>query len=217
MNILFYDINLINLKNYVGDLILNVSEKHSVILMYDEYNSSADLHFQNINCKLIKCTKLSYNGMVELFRSLAPDLVVVNAQRISDSALLAIAKKSDVETLMIQHGMYIPFMKRERFFFFKKIAKTFKYLLYSNIVSKAINESSAKVFYAFYRVFVKGEPYRETIFFHDEINADNVFVYGDYWKDYHATNFGYQYGCQQTIGYHDLSKVGLIKGKPCEY
>ena len=211
MNILFYDIHLINLKNYVGDLICLLSEKHTITLLYDEYSDVGFEYFEDVNCRLIKCNRISYVKINDLLTQVQPDLVIVNAQRISDSSLISIAKKRQITTLMIQHGMYIPFMKREKFFFLQKFVKTFKYFLHSQVVAKAIQENRMNVFFSFFRVFVKGDVYKSQIYFKDKINADFVFVYGDYWKKYHADNFGYSPAQQYTIGYHELCKANIIK------
>jgi hypothetical protein len=216
MKIIFYDINLLNHKKYIGDIIDNMILDNNIFIMYDEYNEEGYNYFKNKNCVLIHNKFITYRGIKKNLTNLNPDLLIVNAQRLSDSAYVAISKQLNIKTIMIQHGMYIPFMKRERFFFLKKISKTIKYFMYSQAIAKVVNENGLKVFKKFLQTFVKGKIYKDSINFYNSVNVDYVLVYGEYWKQYHYDIFGYDLEQQMVIGYHELNKIDDIKNKKFE-
>lgn len=218
MTIMFYDINLLNHKKYIGDIINNMmlNSHNSVFIMYDEYDQEGYEYFQNKNCKLIKNRSITYGGIKKNLQKIQPDVLIVNAQRLSDTAYVSVAKQIGIKTVMIQHGMYIPFMKRERFFLIKKLLKTLKYFMYSQVIAKAINRNGLDVFSRFLQTFAKGKTYKEVVDFTETINVDYVLVYGEYWKQYHHDIFGYSLEQQTVIGYHELNKVDAIKSKEFE-
>jgi len=218
MTIIFYDINLLNQKKYIGEIInrLILDRQNDIIVMYDEYNEEGFKFFLNKRCKVVKNTALSYTGMRAKLLYYQPNVFVVNAQRLSDTAYVTVAKSLMIKTMMIQHGMYIPFLKRERFYLFKKIHKTFKYFLYSQVIAKTLGYNGVLVFRDFYKTFISGEIYKKSISYTSKINVDNVLVYGEYWKKYHNDIFGYESRQQHIIGYHELNKVNEIREKPFE-
>lgn len=214
MKIIFYDINLLNHKKYIGDIInLCISNKDEVFILYDENNQEGFDYFRDKDCKIIKNTSITYKGIKNTLNNISPDILMVNAQRLSDSAFVAVAKNMNIKTGMIQHGMYIPFMKREKFYLLKKAVKTLKYFMYSQVIAKAINENGIEVFTKFVKTFIKGAIYKEVVDFYYKINVDFVLVYGEYWKEYHRDIFGYSFEQQYIIGYHELNKIDKIKSK----
>lgn len=208
--ILFYDITSINFRKYIPDVIDMISELESIeiLLCYDEEDVESVDYYKNKGISTYK-TKLfeNNNQIIDKFK---PDLLVVNAQRISDTNIIAYAKKQGVKSIMIQHGMYIPFMKRESSFFVTKILKTLKYIYYVRSIAKIVKRRKKSVFMDFFNVFVKGGNYKNTIKYHDELNTDHVLVYGEYWKEYHSNNFGYKLDQQHVIGYHELNRISTI-------
>lgn len=216
MTIIFYDINLKNLKVYISDIVDRLIETDNVILLYDEFDKEGYEYYKNKNCIILRNKAVTYNAIRKKLLAFNPDLLVVNAQRLSDTAFVSVAKQLGIKTVMIQHGMYIPFMKREKFFLIKKIFKTIKYFLYSQVIAKAVNKNGIEVFKKYLQTFIKGKIYKEAIDFHKQINVDLVLVYGEYWKQYHKDIFGYELNQQKVIGYHELKKVSSILSKPYE-
>jgi len=218
MKIMFYDIALINLKKYIGDVVCRIIEDESidVILLYDEFSEEGYNFYKNKRCRMIKNRCFFYSQVKGFLVSEKPNLFMVNAQRLSDSAFLSVAKKLEIKTGMIQHGMYIPFLKRERFFFIKKMIKTLKYFLYSQIIAKSMDKNGINVFRKYYSTFIKGKIYKDAIDFTDKVNTDFVLVYGEYWKDYHHDIFGYSKDVQKIIGYHELNRLKEIKEQEFE-
>ena len=218
MKIIFYDINLLNQKKYIGDIVNYYIDNTDVdvIILYDEFDKTGFEFFKDKQCQLIHNNAFTYSGIKKLLKKNNPELFMVNAQRLSDSAFVTVAKTIGIETGMIQHGMYIPFMQRERFYLIKKVFKTLKFFMYSQVIAKAIDLNGIEVFKKYLKTFVKGEVYKKAIDFTDKVNTDFVLVYGEYWKEYHRDIFGYQLEQQDVIGYHELNKLTLILSKPFE-
>ena len=218
MIVVFYDINLLNLKKYIGDIVCRLVEDKdvSVTLLYDEFSQEGSDFYKDKNCRIIRNKAVSYASIKKLLETEKPDLFMVNAQRLSDTAFVTVAKKMGIKTGMIQHGMYIPFLKRENFFLVKKILKTIKYFLYSQVIASALNKNGIDVFRRFFSTFVKGRIYKYAIDFTNEINTDFVLVYGEYWKQYHHDIFGYSFESQHIIGYHELNRIPVILSQPFE-
>ena len=83
-------------------------------------------------------------------------------------------------------------------------------MYYVRSIAEIVKKRKNSVFIDFFNVFVKGVNYKNTIEYHDELNTDYVFVYGEYWKEYHSNNFGYRLDQQHVIGYHELSRIDSI-------
>src|SRR5690606_2224474 len=60
-------------------------------------------------------------------RDLEIDAAFINAQRIPDDMVVLAARKEGVPTFMLQHGMYIPFLRREPSFFLRRLAKSVRF------------------------------------------------------------------------------------------
>ncbi|WP_417360034.1 hypothetical protein [Gallaecimonas pentaromativorans] len=216
-SIAFYDVNLLNHKNYIGDIICEfVSNGYSVTLFYDEFSQEGFDFFKCLDVKIIRNGLVSKRTIEKKLLESRASTLIVNAQRLGDTAFVTVAKEMGIKTGMIQHGMYVPFMKRERFFLVKKAIKTLRYFIYSFIISKALDRKFNEVLKCFLNTFVKGGIYKDSIPFHEEVNTDYVLVYGPYWKDYHRDIFGYRSAQMFDLGYHELSKIDETKNKKME-
>ncbi|MEO3738656.1 polysialyltransferase family glycosyltransferase [Shewanella baltica] len=214
MKIAVYDVNLINHMNYIGDLIKEFRTRNvEIVAFYDEYNSKAYLYLTELGVECIQIRRISYDIITKLLIRNNISLLVHNAQRLGDTAFVCVAKTLGVKSVMIQHGMYVSNLKREPSLFFLKVIKTLRYIQYSRVVAKAINLPFLRVFKAFFSHFVMSVDYTEAIDFYHKINSSHVLVYGEFWKEYHSNNFGYEKKCLSVIGYHELLKVDLIKSK----
>ncbi|WP_105167365.1 polysialyltransferase family glycosyltransferase [Pseudoalteromonas sp. T1lg23B] len=215
MNIGIYDVNLINHKNYIGSIISELRlQGHSIVAFYDQYNDEAFNFLDSLSVQCIHVKHVSYNYINGLLKNNEIDILVHNAQRLGDSAFVTVAKNLSIKSIMIQHGMYIPHLKRHKSLFINNIYKTFRYAQYSKVVAKAIGASFPFVFKSFLKHFVKSVDYTKAIPFFNDVNSSYVFVYGKYWETYHHENFGYDRDVIFDVGYHELRKVDKIKSRP---
>ena len=163
------------------------------------------------NASLLKVERISAFDLLELLRSQNLDRLVVMAQRIPDSCMVSAAKKLSIPTIMYQHGLYIPFMKRQGSLFFTNLIKSFRFLQYAMATANLISVSRAWLLLQYIRLFILGHPFEEVKFPANDVNTDAVLVYGDYWKEYHTENFGYSAGQQYTVGAPDFSDISELQ------
>lgn len=178
--------------------------------LHDFSQSSPD------NSTIVKVKNNSQKSIQKLLLELAPDILIVMAQRVPDSALVAIANKLGIQTVMLQHGLYVPFMKKNNSIFISKMYKALRYLQYSITVAKTINQTPFKVCWAYFNIFTKGKKITQYDLPLKKINTSKVLVYGDYWKRYHQSEFGYSLEQQIIVGYPDLDQLNAIKQNPQE-
>lgn len=163
------------------------------------------------NARLVKVTKISKEAIVELLQRQNLDRLVVMAQRIPDSCLVSAAKSLSIPTIMYQHGLYVPFMKRQGILFIANLVKTFRFLQYAMVTADIISVSRTLLLIQYIRMFVLGHPFKGIEFPADSVNTDYVLVYGDYWKEYHTENFGYSADQQYIVGAPDFSDINQLQ------
>ena len=208
--LLFYDIAGTNFSKYIPDLLeeLNRKKKFQILLAYEEDPNDYGLKFLS----KFKTKKVGLlNRVDKLVMEFNPDVVVVNAQRIPDSFLVSYCNSLGIKTVMIQHGMYNGFLKRETSLFISKIYKSFKYFIYVYRLSKVLKVSMFTLLKQFTNTFIKGMPYKNELSSYDLINTKKIMVYGDYWIKYHVDYFGYNSKQSIVVGYPELKKSFLQK------
>lgn len=216
-NIVFFDLNIIGISRYPLQIANEINKLSDRVFFYFLYEEDPSSRLSEIliklpkNSKVIKIKKPNYIYIKNLLVDINPISLLVMAQRIPDTAIISIANELNIDTYKFQHGLYIPFMKRSIGMFFSKIKKTFRYLKYSLVIAEAIKENKYKVLFDYIDIFIKGKKLSSKLLPYDKINAQKVFVYGEYWKDYHIQEFMYRKEQQITVGYPDLSQLDIIK------
>ena len=190
--ILFYDINKINFFNYIHDVleVMALRSDCRVLLVYEEDSCDAKSEEALRQFESVKVNV--WSKIQRVLYEHAPSLVVVNAQRIPDSLLIACSKAAGVPTLMIQHGMYNGFLARQPSLFVGKLAKTFKYFWYALNIGVVTRKNPISVAFQLMMVFVANKSSSWLSDNLPEIFADTVHVYGDYWIEYHRDFLGYR-------------------------
>jgi len=220
--IAFFDLNIIGIGRYPLQIANEMNINSKDIYFYFLYEEDPDYKLSEIqkklpkNSKLIKIEKPNYNYIKFLMQKIEPDSFLVMAQRIPDSALVSVANELGIKTFKFQHGLYIPFMKRDIKLFISKIIKTIRYLQYSLVIAQATKFSKIEMIKEYINIFLKGKKITDTELPLKKINVDTVFVYGEYWKKYHREEFGYEYEQQIIVGYPDLMQLEQIRKKPQE-
>ncbi len=166
------------------------------------------------NSKLIKIDKINAKNICDLLLCENLDRLVVMAQRIPDSSIVAAAKFVGIKTIMYQHGLYVPFMKREGSLFVINIRKTYRFIRYALTTASIINTSKIKTLQRYINVYIFGKNIVASGFEIDKVNVDKVLVYGEFWKEYHKEQYGYSLNKQITVGAPDFSDLGQIKNTP---
>lgn len=216
INVAVYDVNLLNHKNYIGDLLAEfIRLGVKVYAFYDEYNEEAYEFLNDLGVETLQLKSVNEKSIKLLYQQNAIDILIHNAQRLGDSAFVTVAKSLKIPTCMIQHGMYVPHLKRQKTLFLAKFIKTIRYILYVKVISKSISKPFSQTFKSFYNHFVKNIDYTVAIPFYSAVNSDRVLTYGQYWSNYHVENFGYNKKQLNVIGYHELKNLESFSNLNC--
>lgn len=146
-----------------------------------------------------------------------PTVVVLFAHRLPDVALLVACRNLSIKTVYYQHGLYIPFMKRELSIFFHNSIKTLSYALYAISIGRNIGVGAFKGLLANFRIFIFGKNIYHVGLPLDLITADICLVYGQYWVDYHRDEYGYDPKSIRIVGTPDLSGIDLDSHESMPY
>lgn len=220
--VMFFDLNIVGIGRYPLQIANEMNKNDENIYFYFLYEEDPSNKLQEVsnklptNSKVIKIKKPDYQYIKNLMQVISPNSFLVMAQRIPDSALVSVANELGIKTFKFQHGLYIPFMKRDIKMFVSKIVKTIRYLQYSLVIAKATHFNKFQMLKEYINIFFKGKKITDTNLPIEKINADTVFVYGEYWKEYHTKEFGYGYKQQIIVGYPDLMQLEEIRKKSQE-
>ena len=189
------------------------SPRVTAVYFYEQIDCDVDEVISRLpeNTRLVKVTKISKGAILESLQQQNLDRLVVMAQRIPDSCLVSAAKSLSIPTIMYQHGLYVPFMKRQGSIFIANFVKTFRFLQYAMVTADIISVSRTLLLIKYIRMFVFGHPFKGIEFPADSVNTDYVLVYGDYWKEYHTENFGYSADQQYIVGAPDFSDINQLQ------
>ena len=117
-SVAYFDMNRTILKRYpllIAQQVQELSPDTATHFIYDdECKTSEEELLKEIGflVTLHKARFPSQRAVESLFESVRPDLLVVTAQRLPDTVHVAHAKEVGIPSVMFQHGLYIPFMKR---------------------------------------------------------------------------------------------------------
>jgi hypothetical protein len=212
MNILFYDIVPTNLVRFNKEVIYALEEMHEDVFfffMFEHDDNQSNKHVleaypfaKNIVYSQFK----NINWLKKYMKINNIDVLFINGQRIADDRVVLAAKAEGVASYMLQHGMYIPFLKRDLSFFLGKIKKACSYLSYSWDISSHQN-SRLRIIVDYFRCYVLGRNQVEVGIDRKQLNVDHVFVYSEYWKQFHVNQFGYCKDQQTIVGTLDLKDM----------
>lgn len=222
MNILFYDIVPTNIIRFFRDLVFefkedNVNNKFFFLYEHDDSKSIKDVKSEYYFYEQVGYTQFkSINWFLNYLKEHSIDVLFINGQRIADDRVVLAAKRLNIRTYKLQHGMYIPFLKRDIAFYLSKIKKTISYLYYAVDIG-IHSEKKWKVVANYIRSYVFGSNQIEIGIDRKLVNVDHVFVYSQYWKDFHAKQFGYLRSEQTIVGTPDLMNMSSFLESPIEY
>ena len=147
------------------------------------------------------------NSVATALKKINPDVLVIFAHRIPDLAVMLVAQEMGIKVVYFQHGLYVPFMKRNLVFFMDQLVKTLAYASAAILISKRHDKSWFRGFSALMSVFLLGSKRLSTCFTSGPIVADLALVYGDYWADFHEVEYGYDPTAITVVGAPDLMGV----------
>ena len=219
MKIAFFELTIHGVSRYpsrLSHVLSKHDDAHEFIFYCDhvKYNNENDaLNTLPKNSIIKPIGAPTAKNILNLLKEDQPDCLVVMAQRMPDSAFVIAAKSLGIKTIMYQHGLYIPFMKREAKIFIEHLGKTIRYMRYAMAIGTMTGQGRLKTLLNYINVFVKGKPASDAFEDLNLLNTDKVLVYGDHWKEYHAEQFGYSIDQQINVGYPDLEGISELQNK----
>ncbi len=213
MNYGFFDMNLMGISRYPALIAKDIAAQAPTSSFTFFYEQTGSLSEQEVlallpkNSVLIKVSTVTGRSIKKQLSKCQLKTLTVMAQRIPDTAFVLAAKELGIHTVMYQHGLYIPFIKRETSLLVNQVRKVFRFVCYVNAVSALINKSFITTLFNYIQVFLLGKNITKTGLPFEKLNVERVLVYGEYWKQYHRDVFGYSIEQQDTVGYPELKSL----------
>jgi hypothetical protein len=198
-----YDINAKDIDRY-GVFFLGIEEPPKLMILEDpnEYKYYKTFgkfkDFDNVICS----AWLSIKKLQKLLKENNIKYLLIDAHRIPDVHIIIAAKKLGIKILYIQHGMYIPYMKRQWILFIKKIIKSFRYFYYA--FNSAIEIKDFSLLKKLIDIHIKGKE-RKIIKNYD-IFPDRAAVFSNYWKEWHSKYYFFKENNMFIMGTSDFRK-----------
>ncbi|MBO6523642.1 MAG: hypothetical protein JJ971_07460 [Balneolaceae bacterium] len=184
MKIIFFEIDAINVKRYYLDVLKEVINSNEISILIENEEEERKLKAFGYEFRIECLEKLKGNDIDTLIKN--HDVFIINGQRIPDIYLTQISNSYGIHTVYIQHGLYIPLMKRNAFFFISKLKKTLRYLNYA--IRSSILDSNILLFFRFFLTHTLIEKreynFKKTIGF-----PNRAIVISKYWEEWHKTYY----------------------------
>ena len=213
MCIAIYCVEEVDLYRY-NSLWLKLIEpnKESILLMSDEKIRSSTVSTFAKNFKNVYQYRTNFTGPKAIERKLVKKgvkVLVINALSVPDLRVAkALTNLKDIKLVYLQHGLYIPYMKRNVGFFFKEAKKVISYFYYSlSIVNYYRLIKALKIM----GVFVLGWS-RNNIPDHLLKRVNKSLVFSRYWKSWHRHVYKLNSDFQ-VIGTPDLGTFRYSQNK----
>lgn len=206
-----FDVDAVDIDRFFFEPLLAESPPGIIIiedsLQYDLYKRNGRFRDGNVVCTEFYdidrlCKLLKINNIQKIF---------INAHRIVDIQIIVAARRAGCKVIYIQHGMYIPFMKRTISFFLRKFRKTFRYLYYAFDIAK--NEGDYKVLANLFGIHVLGVQ-RNVLQQKRHFFPDYNLIFSKFWKQWHINNYSFPVDAHYLeIGAHDFRKFKFEKNR----
>ena len=150
----------------------------------------------------VRCSAwMSIASLRDLLRAHDIRFLLIDAHRIPDVHIVLAARAAGSRVLYIQHGMYIPFMKRTLRFFAGKLLKTLRYLYYA--FDSGLHLRSLGLAVDLFRIHVLGAK-RDLLRGRRIIFPDSAAVYSNYWRQWHVAHYAFPPEVLNEMGTPDL-------------
>lgn len=183
--IAFFDMSSVNISRYNSDLLKNFKLNNKLFhALVDDPELVTDLgHY---NYQLHKTSYWNIKKFLNFFREKKISILIVSGQRPADVRVLMAANQLSITIIYKMHGLYIPFMKRDMYFFYDKIFKTIRTLYY--LLDISLHSKSLKLLTGILSSFVFGRS-RKYWANSKSIQPTICLVWSDYWEDWHKNHW----------------------------
>ena len=184
MKVIFFLIDARDAKRYYLDVLPDVLENADVTILIEGSEEATNLHEMGIKFPIQVMGNKSITQLEEMVGK--ADVLFINGQRIPDIVITLLAHRIGVKVAYLQHGMYIPYMKRNAAFFLKDLYKSWRYAKYSMIASK-VDENSKLLFSLIRSHLIDGV--RDYKFRKYDGFPDISLVFSEYWAEWHKEHY----------------------------
>ena len=133
------------------------------------------------------------------------DILFVCAHRIPDMRIIQIAKSLRIRVVYLRHGFYLPFMRRNVYFFVRKLKKSTRFFV-SLLKICVREERPLNTFLAILSSHLLGYS-RVRYCDVQSIFPDVALVFSEYWRDWHIEHYGFSNNVRFIeMGSPDFSK-----------
>ncbi len=206
------DYALLRFPKWISEQIAQKQSTSAFIFIYLEHYSgkNTDLQLLPENNEIHKLSGQVKNADA-ILKKYPQSLLITFALRPPDLYITAKAKQMGIGTFLVQHGVFIPFMKREKLFFAQKLKKIATYLHCSFTISSLAEISFFKILSDIYHIYMSGKKnIANSIFSSADIMPDFAFVYAEYWKMYFSNHYGFTNEQFFVMGCPDLENYKCI-------
>lgn len=127
--------------------------------------------------------------------------ILLSSHQIPYQFIILTASLAGIKTIYVQHGLYIPFMRREYSFFLNKFAKACRYLFIVAYLSLYLKDVKVFIQVAASQIFGTRRPsYIE----HPLLFPTHSLVFSRYWGEWHQQYYLFSDVNMHIIGSHDL-------------
>jgi len=209
-----FDTNAADLDRYLV-FMLDIEVAPKLIVLedpkeYDKYKINGK--FKN-SSNIICSAWYSIDKFKKLFKENNIKYLVINAHRIPDVHIIIAAKSLNIKVLYLQHGMYIPFMKRVPSLFIKKFFKSLRYLYYAYNSARYLNDFSFSK--KLFQIHMMGK--KRDIIKNYDIFPDRAGVFSNYWKKWHKKYYLFANDSMFIMGTPDFRKYKFTEPLPNNY
>ncbi|MCV6629720.1 MAG: alpha-2,8-polysialyltransferase family protein [Flavobacteriaceae bacterium] len=207
------DYSLMRFPKWVSLAIEKVDNNAAFIFvyMYKYKKSTADLSWLPENATVINLYG-NVTNVKDVFQNNKDAKLISFAIRPPEFYIVNQANSFGIKSYVVQHGIFIPFMKREWNYFFMEARKMFYYFKSIFALSHTNKEIGAfHLFKELYRIYIAGNKrISESIFREFDILPQRAFVYSNYWADYFKENYGFKKEQFSLVGMPDLEGFNEI-------
>jgi len=194
---------------------LELDSEVSVIILDEPSEHIKYLNSGDLNKHPVVCSAwFSIDQFSQILTDHKVSLLLINAHRIIDLMVVLAARRCGIQISYIQHGMYIPFMKRSPFFFLNQALKTSRYLYYSTQVAADIKSVGMLLHLIGIHVFGVS---RSKLAEHPQLFPDQGLVYSERWLDWHLKHYKFKSVKMHIMGTNDFRQMELTLPMSSQY
>jgi hypothetical protein len=186
MNIGIHAVEQADLFRYNSFWLKHSAIKPSVVFLFSDENitNTTFNKFKNIGLKCIHVNTffMKPSTIQNFINKNDINLLVLNALSVTDLRFLVFDTPKNCKIVYVQHGLYIPFMKRSLSFYITSFKKVLSYFYYSWLISH-----NFKHFISILLVFINGNTRLCFTGFYKKL--DLAFVFSRYWRSWHRHHY----------------------------